>query len=171
VPYLSTMDVALIRWPSDEALRVELAQIKHPRLLLVEPRADPPHISDVLEDWVRLPVSREDRNARIRVLQSRVEPALPLVTDDGSVHYRGASARLSENQVHLMRMLIERFGAVVGREALVASVWPDSAATAGNLRVMVARLRPVLVPLGLDIRAVRSRGYLLTTSERQPHRR
>ena len=70
-----------------------------------------------------------------------------------------------------MRMLIERFGAVVGREALVASVWPDRDAAVGNLRVMVARLRPVLVPLGLEIRAVRSRGYLLTTSDRQPHRR
>ena len=165
------MDVALIRWPSDEALRLELAQINHPRLLLVDPQADPPHISDVLEDWVRLPVSRADRNARVTVLEERVAPALPLVTDDGTLHYRGASARLSENQVHLMRMLIERFGSVVSREALVASVWPDRDASAGNLRVMVARLRPVLVPLGLEIRAVRSRGYLLTASDRQPHRR
>ena len=165
------MDVALIRWPSDEALRAEMAQINHPRLLLVEPRADPPHISDILEDWVRLPVSRADRDARVTVLEERALPALPLVGGDGRLLFRGASARLSENQVSLMRALIERFGAVAGREALVASVWPDGDATAGNLRVMVARLRPVLVPLGLEIRAVRSRGYLLTTSDRQPHRR
>jgi DNA-binding response OmpR family regulator len=165
------MDVVLIRWPSDEALRVELAQINHPRLLLVDPRADPPHISDIFEDWVRLPVSRADRNARVTVLEERCSLALPLVGGDGSLHFRGASARLSENQVSLMRLLIERFGAVASREALVASVWPDRGATAGNLRVMVARLRPVLVPLGLEIRAVRSRGYLLITSDRQPHRR
>ena len=117
-----------------------------------------------------MPVSREDRNARIRVLEERVSPALPLVGDDGSLHFRGASARLSENQGHLMRALIERFGAVASRETLVASVWPDGEAKASDLRVMVARLRPVLVPLGLEIRAVRSRGYLLTTSDRQPHR-
>ena len=165
------MDVALIRWPSDEALRVEMAQINHPRLLLVEPGADPPHIWDILEDWVRLPVSRADRNARVTVLEERVSPALPLVGGDGSIHFRGASTRLSENQVSLMRILIERFGAVASREALVASVWPDRNASAGNLRVMVARLRPVLVALGLEIRAVRSRGYLLTTSDGQPHRR
>ena len=164
------MDVALIHWPSDEALRVELAQIKHPRLLLVEPHADPPHISDILEDWVRLPVSREDRNARIRVLESRVSPGLPHVGDDGSLHYRGSSTRLSEIQGDLMRTLIERFGAVVGREALVASGWPDGDATVGNLRVMVTRLRPALAPLGLQIRSVRSRGYLLTTSDTRPDR-
>jgi DNA-binding response OmpR family regulator len=127
------MDVALIRWPSDEALRVELAQVKHPRLLLVEPDADPPHISDILEDWVRLPVSREDRNAR------------------------DSSTRLSEIQGHLMRIFIERFGAVANRDALIASAWPDGEATAGNLRVMVRRLRPLLAPLDLQIRAVRSR--------------
>ena len=171
MPYVSTMDVALIRWPSDEALRVELAQIKHPRLLLVEPRADPPHISDILEDWVRLPVSREDRIARIRVLESRVAPVLPLITDDGSVHYRGASARLSENQVHLMRMLIERFGAVASREAWSRRCGPTGTQLPAICESWWRDSRPVLVPLGLEIRAVRSRGYLLTTSDRQPHRR
>jgi DNA-binding winged helix-turn-helix (wHTH) protein len=30
-------------------------------------------------------------------------------------------------------MLIERFGSVVSREVLVASVWPDKEASAGNL--------------------------------------
>jgi DNA-binding response OmpR family regulator len=165
------MDVALIQWPADEALRVELAQIQHPRLLLVEPHADPPHISDILEDWVRLPVSSEDRNARIRVLESRALPGLPHVGDDGTFHYRGSSTRLSEIQGRLMRTLIERFGAVVSREALVASAWPKGNATEVNLRVMVTKLRSVLVPLGLQIRAVRSRGYLLTTSDRPPVRR
>ena len=164
------MDVALIRWPSDEALRIELDQLKHPRLLLVEPHADPPHVSDILEDWVRLPVSREDRNARIRVLESRVSSGLPDVGDDGTLRHRGESTHLSEIQGHLMRALIERFGAVVSPEALLASMWPEGRATAGNLRVVVTRLRPVLVPLDLQIRAVRSRGYLLTTSDRQPDR-
>jgi len=165
------MDVALIQWPSDEALRVELAQFHHPRLLLVEPHADPPRISDILEDWVRLPVSREDRNARIRVLESRVSQSLPHVGADGILHHRGSSTRLSEIQGHLMRAFIERLGAVVSGEALIASAWPGGKATAVSLRVMVARLRPILVPLGLQIRTVRSSGYLLTTSDREPHRR
>lgn len=167
--YVSTMDVALIRWPSDEALRIELAQIKHPRLLLVDPHADPPHISDIVEDWVRLPVSREDRNAR-RVLESRVSSGLPHVGDDGTLHHRGESTHLSEIQGQLMRALIERFGTVVSPEALLASAWPEGKGTASNLRVVVTRLRPVLVPLDLQIRAVRSRGYLLTKSDRQPDR-
>jgi DNA-binding winged helix-turn-helix (wHTH) protein len=165
------MDVALIRWPSDEALPVELAQIKHPRLLLVEPHADPPHISDILEDWVSLPVSREDRNARIKILESRVSRGLPHVGDDGILHYRGSSTRLSVMQAHLMRAFIERFGAVVSRDTLMASAWPDGDATASNSRVMVTRLRPLLAPLDLQIRAVRSRGYLLTASDIDPDRR
>ena len=78
--------MALIRWPSDEALRVELAQLKHPRLLLIEPHADPPHVSDILEDWVRLPVSREDRNARIRVLEHGSHRGCPMsVTTEPSI--------------------------------------------------------------------------------------
>lgn len=56
-----------------------------------------------------------------------------------------------------MRVFIERFGVVVNRDALIASAWPDGE-TAGNLRVMVTRLRPLLAPLDLQIRAVRSRG-------------
>jgi DNA-binding winged helix-turn-helix (wHTH) protein len=60
--------------------------------------------------------------------------------------------------------MIERFGAVVSREALVAAAWPGAEATDNNLDVTIGRLRRQLEPAGLRIRTVRSRGYLLTTS-------
>jgi DNA-binding response OmpR family regulator len=159
------MDVALIQWPSDERLRLELARQDHPRLLLVEPDADPPECTDLLEDWVRLPVSRADRNARIRNLESRVEgrdPQAPKVNGSGTLEYRGKSIQLSAIPTNLVRLLIERFGAVVSREALANAAWPDADPSENNLDVTMGRLRRQLGPAGLRIRTVRSRGYLLS---------
>ena len=159
------MDVALIQWPSDEDLRLELATQRHPRLLLVDSDADPPECTDILEDWVRLPVSRPDRNARIRTLESRVErreSAWPTINGSGTLEYRGESTQLSAIQVDLTRLLLERFGGVVSREALARAAWPDRRPSDNNLDVTIGRLRRHLEPVGLRIRAVRSRGYLLS---------
>jgi two-component system, OmpR family, response regulator len=161
------MDVALIQWPSDEQLRAELAELRHPRLLLVESDAGPPECLDVLEDWVRLPVSRDDRNARIETLLSRAgatDPDVPALNGNGSLEYQGRITQLSAIQGDLARVMIERFGAVVSREALVAAAWPGAEATDNNLDVTIGRLRRQLEPAGLRIRTVRSRGYLLTST-------
>lgn len=157
--------MALIQWPSDEALRQELAELRHPRLLLVDSDSAPPECDDVLEDWVRLPVSRADRNARIRTLESRAdgsEPAAPIVNGNGTLEYRGSWTHLSAIQSDLVRLLIERFGAVVSRDALAAVAWPGVEPSDNNLDVTIGRLRRQLEPVGLRIRTVRSRGYLLS---------
>lgn len=159
------MDVALIQWPSDENLRMELAARRHPRLLLVEPDADPPECTDPFEDWVRLPVSRDDRNARIRTLESRVEvrdPQAPQLNGSGTLEYRGEVTQLSAIQTDLAGLLIERFGAVVSREALAEAAWPEAERSDNNLDVAMGRLRRRLEAAGLRIRTVRSRGYLLS---------
>jgi DNA-binding winged helix-turn-helix (wHTH) protein len=66
----------------------------------------------------------------------------------------------------LMAALIDRFGAVVRRHALIDAAWPGGDATANNLDVSVARLRRQVLPLGLEVRTVRSRGYLLGDIDR-----
>lgn len=162
------MDVAFIQWPSDEALRLELAQLRKPRLLLVDSDAEPPECTDVLEDWVRLPVSRADRHARIRVLESRVEngrPAPPTLSGDGVLEFQGSTTQLSAIQTDLLRPMIDRFGAVMSRAALSALAWPDGDPNDNTLDVTIGRLRRRLAPTGLRIRTVRSRGYLLTFEE------
>jgi DNA-binding response OmpR family regulator len=162
------MDVALIQWPSDEELRLELAELRHPRLLLVDSDAEPPVCTDVLEDWVRLPVSRADRNARIRTLESRVDarqPAVPSLNGDGTLEYRDAATHLSAIQADLVRLMVERFGAVVSRDTLANVAWPDGEPSDNNLDVTIGRLRRRLEPVGLKIRTVRSRGYLLCDTE------
>jgi hypothetical protein len=168
--YGPVMDVALIQWPSDEPLRVELASRGHPRLLLVEASADPPDCTDIFEDWVRLPVSRADRNARIRTLESRRDESqvpVPTIDAHGALEYRQLRTQLSPIQVELVKPMIDRFGAVVSRETLLCAGWPESETTANTLDVTMGRLRRQLVDVGLRIRTVRSRGYLLTDPERR----
>lgn len=165
---LRDMDVALIQWPSDESLRVDLAQEGHPRLLLVDPKANPPVCVDMLEDWVRLPVTREDRAARMTSLRRRAgrrHDELPVLRPGGVLEHAGATVELSEIQVRLAAMLIERFGAVVSREELSSRAWPDFEASANNLDVTVGRLRRQVERVGLRMRTVRSRGYLLCAAE------
>jgi len=162
------MDVALIQWPSDESLRLDLAAEGHPRLLLVDPEAAPPVCVDLLEDWVRLPVTREDRIARIRSLQQRLgrrPDELPVLRAGAILEYAGATVELSAIQVRLMAKLIERFGTVVGREELSARAWPDLEASANTLDVTVGRLRRQVERVGLRMRTIRSRGYLLCAAE------
>jgi DNA-binding response OmpR family regulator len=50
---------------------------------------------------------------------------------------------------------------VVSRDALARAGWPDGAPGRNALDVHVLRLRRRLEPLGLVIRTVRSRGYVL----------
>ncbi len=158
------MDVALIQWPSDEELRQELAEQGHPRLLLVAPDSEPPECTDPLEDWVRLPVSRVDRNARIKTLQSRngmASSPSPSIDSFGTLEFSGTRAQLSAVQTKLIEPLVDKFGAVVAREEIATHVWPKGEASANNLDVAIGRLRRQIEPVGLRIKTVRSRGYLL----------
>ena len=60
-----------------------------------------------------------------------------------------------------MVAMLERFAAVVSREALARAGWPDGAPGRNALDVHMLRLRRRLGPLRLVIRTVRSRGYVL----------
>lgn len=158
------MDVALIQWPSEEALRRRLAGDRRPRLLLVDAGAEPPECVDPLEDWVRLPVSRPDRNARIRALESRAgisRPVPPTLNGAGTLEYQGERTQLSEVQSRLIAPMIDAFGVVVPRDRLVEATWGDGDPSSNNLDVSVARLRKALAPVPLEIATVRSRGYIL----------
>ena len=57
--------------------------------------------------------------------------------------------------------LLDRFGAVVSREQLAKTGWPRGAPGRNALDVHMLRLRRRIAPVGLAIKTVRSRGYLL----------
>jgi DNA-binding response OmpR family regulator len=70
-------------------------------------------------------------------------------------------------EARLMTALLDRFGAVVSREQLARAGWPKGAPGRNALDVHMLRLRRRIDPVGLVIRTVRSRGYLLEADQGQ----
>jgi two-component system OmpR family response regulator len=158
------MDVAILHWPTEEPRRCEMQRRDEPRLLLVDATAPAPVISDLLEDWVRLPTSNQDFKARVDGLRlrcgSRIEAVLSLDAD-GLLHYGDRWVSLPPIEAALTTALLEREGAVVSRDDLLVAGWPDEEPSRNVLDVHVLRLRRRLEPLRVAIRTIRSRGYVL----------
>lgn len=158
------MDVVLLRWPAEAARRDDLAERGVARLLLVENGAAPPAPVDCLEDWIRVPAPELDLRARLAALENRARrhsPAVPTLDADGVLRFGGAWVSLPPVEARLTQVFVDRFGAVVGRETLARAGWPEGTAGRNALDVHVLRLRRRLTSVGLVIRTVRSRGYLL----------
>jgi DNA-binding winged helix-turn-helix (wHTH) protein len=160
-----SMEVALVRWPDDADARESLRLAGRPRLLLLIDGSSPPTPVDDLEDWIRMPMSDADLRARVEWLNRRVAPTPaddhPVLDDDGLLNTGAGWASLPPVEARLTRAFIDRYGAVVSRDALAHAGWPQGAPDRNTLDVHVLRLRRRLAPLGLAIRTVRSRGYLL----------
>lgn len=162
------MDVMLVRWPSEAEQRSRLAEGQTPRLLLVDDGIPPPDCADCLEDWIRLPASEADVRARLEALRNRATSHLhsvPEIDAHGVLRFGSGWVSLPPVEARLADALVMRFGAVVGRDTLRRSVWPGSAPGRNVLDVHVLRLRRRLAPLGLAIRTVRSRGYMLEQAD------
>lgn len=156
------MEVALLHWPAERARRAQLGQEGRPRLLLIDDDAVPPPSGDDLEDWIRVPASELDVQARVEALRRRVMAgARPELDEDGVLRVDGRWVALPPVEARLVEALLDRYGAVVSRESLARAGWPAGAPGRNALDVHVLRLRRRLGPLTLAIRTVRSRGYLL----------
>ncbi|SRR5579871_1180320 len=158
------MDVILVKWPDEFERRARLDGEGVPRLLLVDPSAAPPTLGDCLEDWIRMPAPDEDVAARVASLSARGDrhrPSVPAVDADGVLRFGDAWVALPPVEARLTHALTERFGSVVGRSALARVGWPEGAPRRNALDVHMLRLRRRLAAVGLAIRTVRSRGYLL----------
>ena len=158
------VDVEIVRWPAEEDRRDRLQREHVPRLLLVEEGDPPPSPPDCLEDWVRVPAPDVEVAARVAAViarTSRHAPTLPSLDEDGVLRVGEAWVSLPPVEARLTAALLERQGAVVTREALSRAGWPGGAPGRNALDVHVVRLRRRLAAVGLAIRTVRSRGYLL----------
>jgi DNA-binding response OmpR family regulator len=162
------VDVALVRWPAEQARRDELHQHGQPRVLLVEDGV-PPVALDELEDWIRVPAGEADLRARVEGLRRRAEGRLrprPSLDADGVLRLDARWVALPPIEARLTAALLERYGAVVARGDLAEVGWPTGSPGRNALDVHMLRLRRRLGPLGLKIRTVRSRGYLLEHADR-----
>lgn len=160
------MDVVLVRWPLESERRSTLAAEGRPRLLLVEGPVEAPIAEDVLEDWIRVPADEADVDARLEGLRLRSvatdETAVgPDLDRDGLLRLDGRWVSVPPVEARLMAALIERMDAVVSREQLARAGWPLGAPGRNALDVHMLRLRRRIAPVGLAIKTVRSRGYLL----------
>lgn len=158
------MDVVLVRWPDERERRDELRRTGRPRLLMVDDASPAPTTVDSLEDWIRLPADESDVRARVRALELRAIGAaedVPSLDEDGVLRVDGSWVALPPVESRLTSALLARFGAVVSRDALAKAGWPDGAPRRNALDVHVLRLRRRLGPVGLVIKTVRSRGYVL----------
>jgi DNA-binding response OmpR family regulator len=163
------MDVVLVRWPVERDRRDELAENGRPRLLLVE-EGPPPVALDCLEDWLRVPAADVDLQARLDGLRTRLDQHgddEPVLDENGVLRRGDRWVSLPPVEARLMAALLERRGAVAGREGLARAGWPDGAPGRNALDVHVLRLRRRLVAVQLAIRTVRSRGYLLESESSQ----
>jgi len=162
---VTAVDVVLVLWPDHASDLERLSALGVPRLLLVAPEAPPPEDGDCLQDWVRLPAADQDVRARILALErrsARHRARVPVtVSDDGQLTYRGHSVWLSPTVRRLFQALADRFGGIVALEELVRQVWPDDPPDPTSVRVHILRLRRRLAPLGLEIRNVQGKGYVL----------
>ncbi|KAA0233306.1 MAG: hypothetical protein JJLCMIEE_00421 [Acidimicrobiales bacterium] len=174
------MDVALLRWPSEQPRRAQLSHAGLPRLLVVEPEAAPPLSADELEDWVRVPIDEVDFEARVAGLRRRYDTHLtrsaaaasgvdlcpgPVLDADGVLRLGAGWVCLPPVEARLAAALLDRLGVVVSREALSRAGWPGKVPARNSLDVHVLRLRRRISPLSLVIHTVRSRGYVLEVSD------
>ena len=156
----------VIRWPAEQLVAEQLATRGVPRLLLVDADSEPPLSVDPLEDWVRLPVEARDLDAKLAALRKRAEvwstaSQPPVLDGNGRLLLGSKWVTLSPIEEQLTEVLLERFGEVVGDDQLMAQGWPDVAGSPTALRVQLMRLRRRVAALGLEIRTVRGRGYVL----------
>ncbi len=161
------MDVVLVRWPEEDTRLGQLRANGAPRLLLLNGESAPPESTDCLEDWIRLPADDRDVRARVASLASRAETeqTAPEIDGDGLLRYRGKWVALSPVEAALAATLVDRFGAVVGRDMLARRAWPNGSPTRNALDVHMLRLRRRIASLGVEVRTVRSRGYLMQTAQ------
>lgn len=157
-------NVALVSWPMEAAVRAKLVRDGTPRLLLLAQGALPPGPADCLEDWVRLPASEDELAARVRALGIRGlhhRRNIPTVDETGVLRIGDRTAYLPPVEARLVAALVERFGSVVGRSTLFRAGWPEGPPSPNTLEVHVLRLRRRLADVGLGVRTIRQRGYLL----------
>ena len=162
VPVAPGTSVAIVYWPAERELAEDLAAQGRALLMLVAADADPPVAWDRLTDWLRLPADDADVRARVDMLQRRLElPPAPMI-DEFDVVWRGSKwVALSPVEARIFTMLLDREGTVVSRRELNAACWKDGAPEDRAVDARLPTRRARVGQLGITIRTIRSRGFLL----------
>jgi DNA-binding response OmpR family regulator len=164
---LPGVHVELVQWPRDESIRISLARAGVARLLLVASDADPPEIIGINEDWIRVPADERDlvqRAQRLSRWVAHLASEKMVLDGDRIAHRGGAAVVLSELEASLLRLLMNDVG-LVSRRVLEQRLWPDGTPSARSLDNLVFRLRGHLHKLGVAVRSVRGRGFMIEVDD------
>ncbi|MGW1727972.1 winged helix-turn-helix domain-containing protein [Streptomyces sp. NPDC002306] len=156
-------EVQLVRWPAQRELREECRVRGMPRILVVEAGLRAPVCEDIFEDWVRTPVTSFDLQARSDALVHRYRRSrAPQLDEDGVLRFASRSVTLSPMQAALLALLVAQFAQVVPREALGSRLGRGQGPMSRNaLDLHMMRIRHRINALGLTVRTVWGRGYVL----------
>jgi len=162
-------DVKLLRWPAESARRERYRAQGVLRLLVIEGGVSAPVCSDVREDWVRAPISDSDLMVRVATLRAKADAhRLPQVDPYGVLRFAGQTSTVSRTETDLLECLVRQFGQPVPRETLQECLPDRPGGTSRNaLDLHIMRVRRRITPLGLVIRTVWGRGYLLEEASAQ----
>jgi two-component system OmpR family response regulator len=159
------VDVIAVSWPSEPERRRRANDDGLPSMLLVEPGTEPPEDMGDLEDWIRVPydpvefLTRSGHLLRRWRRRNAFEPVLE--TESGILRVGSRWIDLTSSQVATMQLLLDAHGQIVSPEQIRAAAWPGEAPSPNAVKLHVLRLRDRLVPVGLELRTLRQRGFLL----------
>lgn len=166
---MNRTDVQLLGWPSQRLQRDWCRERHIPRVLVLEANETPPIVTDLLEDWVRRPLTPADLSSRIRSLVARYEQYhRPYLDPDHYLVFRDRRVNPSPAQAVLLSLLVHEYGTPIARDVLASSVGqaPDLGRYKRNaLDVHMGRLRHRVQRIGLTVRAVWGHGYALEPSD------
>lgn len=155
-------EVRMLRYPADDGQRAALAEHGFAVLLLVETGSAPPLRLFPLEDWVRADADALELHARLSALGAKARVDDRITIDEFDVlRFQGRWVALRPGEVGIVELLVARFGEIVRNEVLERAAGQSSEHGRSYLRVRIGRLRRQLHTVGLDIRNVRNRGYVL----------
>ena len=90
------------------------------------------------------------------------EPTIPTLDPDGLLRHRGRWVAISDSQLPVVALLVSRLGRLVREsEILAAYVQAGGSGSQASFRSLVHRVRGRLGELGLELRSVRGRGFVL----------
>ncbi|MGH2719336.1 MAG: transcriptional regulator, partial [Actinomycetota bacterium] len=84
-----------------------------------------------------------------------------LAKGDGRLAFRGHWVSLSGAEEALARVLTGSFGEVVDQATVAAAAQSGRTLSPNALRVTISRFRKRIAPLGLVVRRVHNRGYVM----------